>query len=407
MPWKRPHATFAFRRHGFIARPSPLLHRRPRDVAPGRGSAQGFIAAKALWTDALPAALVPPVVFCGLLGALWFYKCCMMILFQNKIIYMPGVPLFARRERIVDYERQCRPIVWTEERIITDDGKQIALCVSRKETAGEVNAENPKRARRVVIVYFQGNASSLPPRLPLLSATLRSLGDLGKLTKNDGDRPVHYSVVAVSYRGYWTSEGSPSQKGIERDAGAALRWVSLRYAEDDDDVKVVLWGQSVGAGIATTAAVQSLRIRNRHGALTSGLGKGHDVPGIHGMILETPFTSLRDMLVAIYPQRWLPYRYLGSFLRNWWDSRAALRQLSHVAAEDGSRSPPPTILLLRAEQDELVPHENAAELKSVCEQLGFPVKLVTVRGALHNDVMIRSQGRNAVTEFLSMIGQTQ
>jgi len=46
--------------------------------------------------------LLPPVVFVDLLGALWAWTCMMMVVFQNKIIYMPGIPLNARRERIAD-----------------------------------------------------------------------------------------------------------------------------------------------------------------------------------------------------------------------------------------------------------------------------------------------------------------
>ena len=34
------------------------------------------------------AILTPPAVFGGLLITLWAYKCMMMVIFQNKIIYM-------------------------------------------------------------------------------------------------------------------------------------------------------------------------------------------------------------------------------------------------------------------------------------------------------------------------------
>jgi uncharacterized protein len=38
----------------------------------------------------------------------------MMVVFQNKIIYMPGLPPNARRERIEDYKNQCGGIQWRE-----------------------------------------------------------------------------------------------------------------------------------------------------------------------------------------------------------------------------------------------------------------------------------------------------
>ena len=104
----------------------------------------------------LNALLVPPAVFTGLFLSLWLYKCCMMVAFQNKIIYMPGLPPMARRETIADYARACYPVVWREERINTIDGKDIALCVGRAEGNRSVTrgAQKP-----VVVLYFQGCAS--------------------------------------------------------------------------------------------------------------------------------------------------------------------------------------------------------------------------------------------------------
>lgn len=40
----------------------------------------------------VPSVLYPPVTFLGLAALLWSYKCLVMVIFQNKIIYMPSVP---------------------------------------------------------------------------------------------------------------------------------------------------------------------------------------------------------------------------------------------------------------------------------------------------------------------------
>ena len=57
--------------------------------------------------------------------------------------------------------------------------------------------------------------------------------------------------------------------------------------------------------------------------LESALNLREETEGskVDGLVLETPFTSIRAMLVAIYPQQWLPYRYLYPFLWNHWNSR--------------------------------------------------------------------------------------
>lgn len=106
--------------------------------------------------SAVPSVLIPPVVFVGLVLSLWFYKCCMMIIFQNKIIYMPGIPLFARRERLADYARECLPVTWAEERIIASDGTEIALCIGTIPDVSTQEVDQDLTGNDVVILYFQG-----------------------------------------------------------------------------------------------------------------------------------------------------------------------------------------------------------------------------------------------------------
>jgi hypothetical protein len=78
----------------------------------------------------------------------------MMIIFQNKIIYMPGLPPNARRETISDYVAQCSGITWREERIRASDGTEIALCVTTVENkAASTGAPFPIEK---LIIYFQG-----------------------------------------------------------------------------------------------------------------------------------------------------------------------------------------------------------------------------------------------------------
>ena len=215
------------------------------------------------------------------------------------------------------------------------------------------------------------------------------------------------TFVGVSYRGYWTSRGRPSQRGIERDAAATLNWIEDRYDNlgAAGKLKLVLWGQSIGAGVATVAAAQSVC---RHTSVTPS-GARAVVSSTRrrlfdGLILETPFTSVQDMLVAIYPQRWLPYRYLGRFLRSRWDSREALTALSGALPKDGelhaSTPPLPRILILQAGLDEIVPSSHGQDLERLCKELGFPTARRIVRGALHSEALLRSEGRVAVKNHL-------
>lgn len=86
----------------------------------------------------IPTVLLPPVVFSGLVIVLWTWKCFMMVVFQNKIIYMPGLPPNARRENVADYKNQCSGIQWQEERIKSADGTRISLCVASVVNGSDV-----------------------------------------------------------------------------------------------------------------------------------------------------------------------------------------------------------------------------------------------------------------------------
>lgn len=79
-----------------------------------------------------------------------------MVIFQNKIIYMPSVPPFSRSERIEDYTKQCGGITWKEERIKAADGVDIALAVA---SVDGIKEEMRKEAAHVAIVYYQGSVT--------------------------------------------------------------------------------------------------------------------------------------------------------------------------------------------------------------------------------------------------------
>jgi uncharacterized protein len=111
--------------------------------------------------------LLPPVIFLGLLAALWTWKCLMMVAFQNKIIFMPGMPPNARRERIDDYAALCGGVQWREKRICAADGTDLALCVASvatlpttgngsKSGVGMVAGLDDVVEAPVYILYFQG-----------------------------------------------------------------------------------------------------------------------------------------------------------------------------------------------------------------------------------------------------------
>jgi fermentation-respiration switch protein FrsA (DUF1100 family) len=111
-----------------------------------------------------------------------------------------------------------------------------------------------------VVLYFHGNGGSLAHRVARFE----------KLT-DDGT-----GLVALSYRGYGGSEGAPSEEGLIDDARAAYAFARETYP----DAPLVLWGESLGTGVAVAIAAE------------------HDVAAV---ILEAPFTSAADVAFIAYP----------------------------------------------------------------------------------------------------------
>lgn len=120
--------------------------------------------------------------------------------------------------------------------------------------------DNPKGTR--TIVHFHGNAE-----------TVEANASLAREMKKRG-----FAVVLVEYRGYGRSRGtSPSEEGLYLDAAAILDVLAARGVGPD---RVVLWGQSLGTGVAAEMAKR---------------GRGSR------LVLVAPFTSTVDMASRIVP----------------------------------------------------------------------------------------------------------
>ncbi|MGE0210357.1 MAG: alpha/beta hydrolase [Parvibaculaceae bacterium] len=113
----------------------------------------------------------------------------------------------------------------------------------------------PASGDKPVIVYFQGNAGSIADR----AERFRRFHDAG------------YGVLALGYRGYGGSSGSPTESGLLADGEAALAFLGERGIGPE---RIVLFGESLGSGIAVPLAVK------------------HRVAAL---VLDSPFTSAADV----------------------------------------------------------------------------------------------------------------
>ncbi|KAF7716185.1 Alpha/beta hydrolase fold-1 domain-containing protein [Penicillium ucsense] len=347
---------------------------------------------RTLFTESIPPILYPPCIFVGLLLGLWTWKCFWIVIMQNKLLYLSWLPPFSRSDTVAEYETQCKPVRWEEKQICSLDGTKLAICEGHIPCdKHESSAQARQPLNKVVVCYFQGNGGSTPLRLPLLSQVLKGLSA-------EAPAETEFKVVALSYRGYWKSSGRATQSGIQRDAQAFLNWASDTYSSEEDSTRLqlILWGHSLGSAVATSAIPAHLS-RRENAQL-----RGSRVPAqISGVVMEAPTSSIKDMLISLYPQRWLPYRYLWPFSWNTWCNASNLTQIVDWREEYPlamSRIPP--ILILSAENDEVIPPYVAGQLEQKGLDLGLDIFRKEVRGAMHTEAPMKEDGRKALIQFI-------
>lgn len=115
------------------------------------------------------------------------------------------------------------------------------------------------------------------------------------------------------------------------------------------------------------------------------------------------------MLETLYPQKWLPYRYLGPFLWNHLDSEKALGDLKNKLPGNDRKEvvngKPPRVLILQAGRDELVPREHGERLEEVCRKKGIEVERKVIGGGLHTEVLVKGEGVKVVVDAVEQVSR--
>lgn len=194
------------------------------------------------------------------------------------------------------------------------------------------------KSERPLVILFPGNAGHRANRVNLLNV-MRQLGA---------------DAMIFDHRGYGDNDGSPTEAQMARDARAI--W---KFATEELQVparRIVLYGESLGGGVATR--------------LAGDLGLEGIEPG--ALILQSTFNSLVDAGRYHFP--WLPVRLI---LIDRFESE------KHVA---NVRSP---LLLIHGEQDEIVPLPLGQKLFDAAPPQsagGIAKQQLLLPNANHNDV---------------------
>lgn len=153
-------------------------------------------------------------------------------------------------------------------------------------------------AGQPMLVYFHGNGGNLGDR----AGRLRRFAAAG------------LGVLLVEYRGYGGNPGRPTEAGLYADARAALDFAAARAIPTE---RLVLWGESLGSGVAVRMASER---------------------PVAAVVLEAPYTSLVDVARRQYP--WLP---AGLLVADRFPSRDRIGQVTAP------------LLVLHGERDAVIP----------------------------------------------------
>jgi uncharacterized protein len=236
---------------------------------------------------------------------------------QRSLLYFPPGP------------NPPPPAGFEEVLIRTDDGLTLTHWYS------------PPAPGAAVVVKFHGNASSI----------VHSAARLLPLLK-DGQ-----GALLAEYRGYGGNPGRPGEPELVADGRGVLRWLNAQGVKPE---QIVLYGQSLGSGIAVRLAAET---------------------DAAGLVLESPFSSVADVAEAHYG--FLPVRWL---IRDRWDSHAVIGRV---------RAP---ILILHGERDQIVPIRFGRKLFAAARE---PKLFVSIPSAGHDDVLADPKAVAGVRAFLA------
>lgn len=188
----------------------------------------------------------------------------------------------------------------------------------------------PKAKARGTMLWFHGNAGNMGDRV----AQIKTYHDRWSV-----------SQILIDYRGYGKSGGQISEEGTYEDGRAAMSY--LLKEKGISPGALILFGRSLGAAVAVQMATEF---------------------DAAGLILETPFTSIRDMARRHYP-------LIGS---------AYPLRIRYASIDKISRVTMP-LLILHGDRDNIVPFEQAERLFEAANE---PKRFFRIAGAGHNDILL-------------------
>ncbi|GAA5841384.1 hypothetical protein JCM11251_006172 [Rhodosporidiobolus azoricus] len=269
-----------------------------------------------------------------------------LYLFQNRLIYPSNLPS-GSRENVpkpdeFGFDQDC----WEEVELRAPDGVRLRAYVVLYKRGGTQPRERP------TVLMLHANAGNVGHRLPITKVFWSKM---------------RCNVVALSYRGYGKSEGSPSEKGLKLDSQTALDYILSHPELEKTDV--FLYGQSIGGAVAIHLASQNAQ-------------------RLKGLVIENTFMSLPDLIPQLLP---LLTPFLPFLLTQIWPSKTYIASIP-------SDFP---VLFLAGSRDELVEPGQMKGLWGRCKSKRKEWK--EFEYGTHNDTCIQPHYFTHIANFISTV----
>lgn len=212
-----------------------------------------------------------------------------------------------------------------------------------------------REASRATVLYLHGNAENISTHFANV-AWMPAAG---------------FNVLALDYRGYGASEGSPSLRGVLMDIDAAMRTLLAR--PDVDPARIIIFGQSLGGALAIHYAAHSPHRGN-----------------VRAVVVDSPFSDYRLIAREKLADSFLTWAFQ-------WMATAAINNDYSPEASVHSLSPIP-LLLIHGDRDAIVPPHHSQRLY---ERAAQPKEIWLVPDAGHIQALKERAVRERLTAFLA------
>lgn len=199
-----------------------------------------------------------------------------------------------------------------------------------------------------------------------------------------------FHVLSLDYRGFADSSGDPTEAGVTDDALYLYHWVK----QHSKGSLVCFWGQSLGTGVATNAAVRLQQ-------------QGSDVDAV---ILQAPYTRIGEIVTRHTLAK--PYIFLPGFKSLVWTLMEMID--IELANDKNLHTLTSPLLILHAKDDNVVPYYMGKELYEISVRTHkrinkeTEVELVSYSADLgynHKDIHLDPNLVNVITNFLQKLKQ--